>query len=384
MVFQVKNQDINDVYGAIWLATAILTYQRFLNLRNTQQEFTESTFAFKQIEIQCLASKLCTNKIHNARISQWCNADHLNNTYNYLRAVGNLRRITIPGECNNELELPENLLPQDTIIIEILDMEIILTYSDIIKWVKENYPKLINMRMCRKEASLRVVPSLSRRIKKVNLSIPDANTSLKKFAIGIDFSKLVVETSLWVSKDIFDFITENSKLRTPGVFYPYAVRKQGAELEGKKPRWKETKNGRLFIDSNHKPQNALSYCLTGKSFQAAFKDKNYACCHIYGNKYIHEWKYFTCIGNLIFLPSALQSLTDHDEDVMNCLSQIAYLRFGWKPEGFNLNINDKVKDLIPLVKEIKCPLEIFSNVWERELSKYRLTYKEAFNTEPEF
>lgn len=391
MLLKIKIKEIHDVCGSVWLATAILTYEKYLKIQQQGKKYNYEDFAFKQSEIQKLANELCSKTVHNARISQWCNADHVKNTYNYLREVGKDRRLTIPEACHGKNEIPYNLLRSDEVIFEVPSLNQIITFSKLINWVKIGFTTLTNLKplMINKQRKItsstsqvkkKIIPPKTLNIKQANI-IPLANDILK--SLPIDFSKLILLTSFWVKKDIFHFITKNSKVDALGVFYPYTIRKQGSELQGSTPQWKEITEGKRFLDLNHKAQNALSYSLIGKSFQAAFSD--YTCCHIYGGRrYTHDWKCFTCVGNVILVPKSLQSLTDYNEEVTNCLKQIAYLKYGWKPDDQEIIIDEKTKDLLDFTNEIEISLESFKTVWYNELDKHRESFRKKFNADPDF
>jgi len=111
----------SDVSTAIWISTLINTYVNF--------NFTKSeNFWISQRDIQETARRLCYKNIDSARISQWCNGDHKNNTYNYLRAKGKLRRLTIKNEFDGFREMPHEL-PLDEVIFENSDMKLLDLYS---------------------------------------------------------------------------------------------------------------------------------------------------------------------------------------------------------------------------------------------------------------
>ncbi|MCA1052786.1 AAA family ATPase [Priestia aryabhattai] len=99
------------VSDAVWLATAIMAFETFYNSEKREQ----GGMFFKQQEIQKKAQKLCGQNVDNARISQWCNADHKQNTYNYLREGENsTRRLTFQGEFKGDKEAPD--FNQDEIV----------------------------------------------------------------------------------------------------------------------------------------------------------------------------------------------------------------------------------------------------------------------------
>lgn len=91
-----------EVYEAVWLATAVMTYEVY----EKNPYFTIEDISFKQSDIQKRARFYTAKNVDSARISQWCNADHKENTYNYLRDVNGKRRLTFPGEFNGEKEYP--------------------------------------------------------------------------------------------------------------------------------------------------------------------------------------------------------------------------------------------------------------------------------------
>jgi hypothetical protein len=102
---------IYRVPDSVWLATAIMAYETFYNSTNQ----TSDMMYFKQGDIQKKAQELCKQNVDNARISQWCNADHSNNTYNYLCTGDNSsRRLSFSGEFGGNKEAPD-LNPDDLI-----------------------------------------------------------------------------------------------------------------------------------------------------------------------------------------------------------------------------------------------------------------------------
>ncbi|WDV48185.1 hypothetical protein PV797_10910 [Clostridiaceae bacterium M8S5] len=120
----------DSVPTAVWLSSVILSFERYTE---------SSSFSpwLKQKEIQMLASQLCNKNIENARISQWCNGDHTNNTYNYLKAKGSLRRVTQLNEFNGMREIPD-VIPSGIIKLHLKKESI----KEIVEWHKRVYSKL--------------------------------------------------------------------------------------------------------------------------------------------------------------------------------------------------------------------------------------------------
>lgn len=131
----------DHVEDSVWLATSILAYNCYVNQReNNNNNIDPIKFYFTQSEIIVQAGRICTKDIHNARVSQHCNADHYDNTYNYLRAKGALRRVTYIGELDGEKEYPVKLDLDDK--VETLDGE--KSIKNIIEFLSNEYKAIIN------------------------------------------------------------------------------------------------------------------------------------------------------------------------------------------------------------------------------------------------
>jgi len=128
------HDDVTDnVFGAVWLGALILTYQA------TAINNEKTDIAFTQSEIRKTAQRLCSKTVQPARVSQWCNGDHQNSSYNYLRAVGGKRRLTKIGEFSHKKEYPESLLNADDWVIRIKEGKQEITYKDLLEWYKTVY-----------------------------------------------------------------------------------------------------------------------------------------------------------------------------------------------------------------------------------------------------
>ncbi|WP_145972667.1 hypothetical protein [Acetobacterium woodii] len=117
----------DSVPTAVWLSTLINTYYNIKIMNKNDCWITQK-------EIRTVAGQLCDKNIDIARISQWCNGDHPNNTYNYLRANGSKRRLTVIGEFNREREYPDEL-PINKMIFN----DSALTVGDLMTWYKNEY-----------------------------------------------------------------------------------------------------------------------------------------------------------------------------------------------------------------------------------------------------
>ena len=58
----------------------------------------------------------------------------------------------------------------------------------------------------------------------------------------------------------------------------------------------------------------------------------YETCHIWEGT-CYDPRYHTCYANLVLLPRAIASLSDHSENIRAILKYRAFELFGFKPEG---------------------------------------------------
>ncbi len=131
---------LSDVSGSVWLATALLTYQRAQELTRKNAPYPEMEFAFGQGTFREDADRMCSKTVHSTRISQWTNADHLNSAYSYLHSVGPKRRLTLPGECSGRKETPVGLCPHDALVLDDPERGVTLTFREVMEWVQGAYP----------------------------------------------------------------------------------------------------------------------------------------------------------------------------------------------------------------------------------------------------
>ncbi|WP_427071280.1 McrB family protein [Lysinibacillus fusiformis] len=92
------------VNQAVWLAAAMMTYERFKN----NQVKSMADIALVQVDIQKRAQSLTDSNVESARVSQHFNGDHVNKLHNYFRQINEKnRRLSYPGEFNGEKERPD-------------------------------------------------------------------------------------------------------------------------------------------------------------------------------------------------------------------------------------------------------------------------------------
>ena len=130
---------IDNVYSSVWIATALLSYERYLSILDNNK-LSLSDFYFLQTDIQNLASQISINKVQSARISQWCNGSHKESSYNFLvsRKNDSCRRLSVKGEFNFIKEFPKEKYEYLKLVFE----DINILYLDLFKWIEDVYYKI--------------------------------------------------------------------------------------------------------------------------------------------------------------------------------------------------------------------------------------------------
>lgn len=146
----------------------------------------------------------------------------------------------------------------------------------------------------------------------------DAEHELEKSLLkhGDVLSVLIAENAIWAHPDIHEQLVQAGNPAK----YPHIRRAKKGEIKG------QNING-TRLDDNTYANNAIKWALGGRK-----KFKGYTVCHVW-EKTCYSEKYHTVIANLVLLPRALESLTDHHSLVKNILQYRAYALYKWHPEN---------------------------------------------------
>lgn len=163
-MININKNILDNVYNSVWVATAILTYREQKIKGNT------NLLSFKQVQINKIANIICEKTVQSARISQWCNGDHSNNIYNYLREDGKKRRLSKFGEFNYSKEYPMNSIDEDTEIFEIEKTKDVINYHKLVKWYKKEYSQAKNIQKFENDIDTNINNAHVKETKTENLS----------------------------------------------------------------------------------------------------------------------------------------------------------------------------------------------------------------------
>lgn len=148
---------------------------------------------------------------------------------------------------------------------------------------------------------------------------------------------LVARTALWADpeKDHIPVIEKNNKTREyKGVLakHPHIRRKRANENRGKHvdevgSEVYGIKGKEYYLDDNTYPNAQMKAALKRQSIIP----KGYETCHIWENT-CYDPRYHTCYANLVLLPRAIASLSDHNANIRAILKYRAFRLFGFKPD----------------------------------------------------
>ena len=144
----------------------------------------------------------------------------------------------------------------------------------------------------------------------------------------VNILDLVARTARWVHPETF---------RALPLWYPAFHR--GMELYN--ANWatpaiysKGKTKGQRKRETNYRARDALKAALGGRG-------GNWTCCHIWGydddsfgssGSMRHDRRFYTCVGNMVLLPTAVKALTDSMPRVQEALRFCAWQLYGWSPD----------------------------------------------------
>lgn len=128
--------------------------------------------------------------------------------------------------------------------------------------------------------------------------------------LRIDLSQLVAGAAFWAPND-----------KNIGVAkYPNVRRAKASEKRG------DMSDGVRLDDNTYANQaSKKALCHLGKF-------NGFTACHIWPGTCYDE-RYHTVLANLVLLPSALSSLTDHNTEIEKCLQYRSWKLYRWYPDG---------------------------------------------------
>jgi|GEM_PF-414608 len=136
----------------------------------------------------------------------------------------------------------------------------------------------------------------------------------------LDLYPLLNEVSYWVHPKTFQYMP---------IWYPEFARK--VPLYQVNWTTRQLNNGREKFEGNVHGRFSLLAALG----QPDGADVKWTCCHIWGlngiedNPVVKDHRFYSCVGNMLFLPTPFKALSDSVPAVKALLRVMAYNLYGW-------------------------------------------------------
>ncbi|MBL1436474.1 MAG: hypothetical protein COB08_009780 [Rhodobacteraceae bacterium] len=156
-----------------------------------------------------------------------------------------------------------------------------------------------------------------------------------------EVARIVGTLARWVDPETFHLLP---------VWHPELARKQSLYKAG----WAspQTNQGKPKFEGNTKANAALS-----RALGVAKKSRpDWTCCHIWGNddtsfskgiSEVNDPRYYSCIANMVLLPTPLKAFTDAVPQMKAALRLAAFHLYGLLPEGKALPTVEDAGDWLP-------------------------------------
>lgn len=162
--------------------------------------------------------------------------------------------------------------------------------------------------------------------------LPDGLEALRRELSLADVMGLIERTARWVDPKTFDYLP---------VWYPeHARRKPFYKANWTEPQMNKNRETGLSV---HKLEGNLyaNKALTTALGLRAKERPNWSCCHIWGiddelyqssNSVVQDRRFYSCVGNMVLLPTPLKAFTDVMPEVKMMLRVCALHLYSWSCE----------------------------------------------------
>jgi len=144
--------------------------------------------------------------------------------------------------------------------------------------------------------------------------------------------RLIEDTALWVDRETFEYLP---------VWYPEEARRDLMY----KSNWSEVQKNTSKVSGEtvHKRvgNGGANKALTMALGMKAKNRPNWTCCHIWGvddptyqksNFVASDKRFYSCVGNMILLPTPLKAFTDVMQEVKDMLRIASSYYYDWLPD----------------------------------------------------
>lgn len=160
-------------------------------------------------------------------------------------------------------------------------------------------------------------------------NLPDGLEALRREMTLREIMSLIERTARWVDRKTFDYLP---------IWYPeHARRALFYKANWSEPQMNTNRNTGISVhksEGNVHANKALTLALGLRQIERP----NWSCCHIWGvddatfqssNAVVQDRRFFSCVGNMVLLPTPLKAFTDVMVDVKAMLRVCALHLYDW-------------------------------------------------------
>lgn len=160
--------------------------------------------------------------------------------------------------------------------------------------------------------------------------VPDGNEILRPDVPAV--AELIARTARWVHPDTF---------RALPIWAPHAARGQPLFDAGWSRRYMNTRKATGITSEKFEGNVAAAYALFAALDVQPPRPKNWSVCHIWGyddpnfaehTGVVRDRRYFSCVANMVWLPTSLKGFTDTLPEIKTMLRVCAFHLYGWSCE----------------------------------------------------
>jgi hypothetical protein len=163
-----------------------------------------------------------------------------------------------------------------------------------------------------------------------SFEVPDGNAALRSDIPAI--VELIERTCRWVHPDTFQALP---------VWAPHTARGRALFDASWSRQYTNKRKSTGVISDKFEGNVAALSALVAALGVANPKPKNWTVCHIWGydddsfaqrSNIVQDMRYFSCVANMVWLPTALKGFTDSLPEIKEMLRVCAFHLYGWACE----------------------------------------------------
>ena len=174
--------------------------------------------------------------------------------------------------------------------------------------------------------------------------IPDGLEALRKVVSVRAITTFIEQTAQWVAPETFKLLP---------LWYPeHARRSPFYKKNWSEPQMNKNRSTSISVHKAEGNVNANEALTLALGLKKKLRP-NWSCCHIWGvddanyqlsNTVVTDRRFYSCVGNMVLLPTPLKAFTDTMPEVKAMLRICARNLYGWQCDHDNLRASNSALD----------------------------------------